>query len=145
MNPIFLPSEMSVSNQERILRELQQLPNDLLKLRAKIDESNREITGAKNKLLEAEHWLENERTNYILSPEFQECKNDIQRKAFIFSMTQDFEQQVVIVRQLVAVCEAKLQEHQAQYELTYHNLWALKSASGQIAAYMNFAAAGELL
>ena len=136
MNPNYLPHEMCISNQEIIIRELQQIPNQLLAWRAKLDENNMAIVLQKNKLLEKEYTLETERMNAVTLTEFNDLKNDTQRKAFIFTKTQVQEEEVIIAKQQLLVAEANLEEIQKQYELTYQKLWALKTASQQISAYM---------
>ena len=143
MNPNLLPSEMSISDQARILRELQELPHRLFELKEKLNEHNRNIVGYKNTLLEKEFSLEATKAALVLTAEFAELKNDTARKAHITQHTQVEEGAIVLFRQYLTVEEANLAEFKSEHDSTYLKLRALMIASEQIAAYMNFAAAGE--
>jgi hypothetical protein len=87
--------------------------------------------------------LEKARMLATETQEFSELKNDTQRKAFIFMHTQQKDQELAQTKASKQLRETEILEVKTEHDATYQKFWALRTASEQIAAYMNFAAAGE--
>lgn len=144
MNPNLLPTEMNIGNQERILRELQELPGKLLLLKQKLDKASQDLCALKINIQEKEYELESAKHIAASSVGFDMLKNDMQRRSHIFNCTHNIELQLNNMQQAYTDKEASIMPLKSDYDCTYQKLWALRTASEQIAAYMNYAAAGEL-
>ena len=144
MNPSLLPREMNIENQNRMLKELETIPDRLFELKKAADAHTINVLKLNEGITEREFELERARAAVIESPQFAELKNDSARKAFVFSMTALLEQDLLQAKNEKAFIEARHLPFKAEYDAMHQKLWALKSASELTAAYMNFAAAGEL-
>jgi len=143
MNPTILPQEMNFEAQQYIIRMLFELPDKMEAIKKKFDEGMKAIAELEVSIREAELDLEKTRTEATQLPEFAECKNDTQRKAFIFKRTEHLEKGLTALRNNKLMLETANQAVKSEYDSLSTRLWAVKTASAQIAAAMNLLAANE--